>query len=110
MNEICPACRTAAIVRDTKAIVWINCETCGYWVCASTLFAKMTEPADDPALVLSKAANRNLIKLLRREGYSRGKHCMRVLLYNQDLPSIAPLADVVPVHVRELSDSQLFVD
>ncbi len=106
MNEICPACVAPAKVRDTKVIVWITCDRCGLWACASDLFAKLTEPAGH----LPRAPKRILEGALKREGYGTGKHCMRVLLYDNYLPSIAPLADVVPVKLEELGDPKLLTD
>lgn len=106
MNEICPACSTAAKVRDNKILVWITCEKCGEWLCASGLPAKIAGPTGQ----LARAAKRGLEGALRRDGYGVGKHCLRVLLYDADLPSIAPLVNVVPIQLGELADPALLSD
>lgn len=106
MNEICPACMAAAKVRDTKVIVWVNCDACGLWACSSPLFNRLTETDN----ALEGRPKRALGKVLQRKGYGTGKHCLRVLLYDSEAPNIAPLVDVVPVHLSELRDASLLTD
>ncbi len=96
----------AATVRDTKILVWITCESCGLWGCATELFMKISTPESQ----LARTRKRALQKMLNRDGYGKGKHCLRVLLYGQELPSIAPLADVVPVQLDELNEPDLLTD
>lgn len=106
MNDTCPVCTTAARVRDTKVLVWITCEKCGQWGCATELFAQIAAPKGQ----LARTQVRSLQGILRRDGYGQGKHCLRVLIYDRDLPNIAPLVDVVPVQLKELADPQLLTD